>query len=248
MKILKFSKTDLLPIFVLATLGLSVLSLGWQAANTLAINRESRKPTPTLVQLADGQAVGVSSMAHHERTPETIKRFVHEALALTFNWSGTLPPETPQEERMPKPDPGVKITSSRMGGTSNLVTTASWQASFAYSEDYRNELLRVLAQLTPRGVFSRDMEALLVVRHISEPEQVEAGKWRVELVADRILFDRSNRQGYPIAFNREIFIQAVPQPISPLGDNASFLEKTVYKIRQAGLDIYAMRELERGDL
>ncbi len=248
MKRLSFSKTDLLPIFVLASLGLSILSLGWQAANTLAINRESRKPAPTLVQLVDGRAIQVSPMGEQERTPEAVKHFVSQTLYLLFNWSGTLPPANPQEERIPKPDPGVKVTSRQQGGVGTLITTSSWQASFALSETYRNEFLEILAGLTPREVFARSLEAVLIIRHISEPEQIEPGKWKVNVVADRILFDRSNNQGKPIAFNREIFVQAVPQPISPLKDKASPLEQTVYETRQAGLEIHAMRELKQGDL
>lgn len=247
MKMLKVNKTDVLPLFVLLALGLHLVSLGWQAANTLAINRQSRKPAPALVQLVDGRPVRVASIGDQERIPEVVRRFVSETLVLMFNWNGTLPPTTPEEERNPRPDEGIKVNADG-AGSGQLVTTASWQASFALSENFRPEFLALLAQLTPRQVFARSMESVLIIRDISEPEQIEVGKWKVEVIADRVLFDRSNQQGNAIKFNREIYVQAVPQPLSPLGDKASDLEKTIYSIRQAGLEIYAMRELERGNL
>lgn len=243
MKVLKFAKTELLPLFVLATLGLNLLSVVWQAGNTLAIYRESRKEIPTLVQLVDGRAVKVAAMGNQERSPETIVRFVKETLTLMFNWSGKLPGANLEQTQSREPDLGKQI-----GSNANLVTTASWQAGFAFSEDFRTSFLEKVAQLTPREVFSGNAQAVLIIRHISEPELIEKGRWKVQLIGDLAFFNSQDDAGRAIPFNKEVFVQAIAVPVSPLGESASVLEKTIYGVRQAGLEIYAIRELERKNL
>ena len=243
MRILKVAKTELLPLFVLATLGLNILSVFWLAANTIAIYRESLKEIPTLVQLVDGRPVRVAAMGNRERSPETIVRFVKETLTLMFNWSGQLPPTNRQETQSIDKDLGKQI-----GSNANQVTTASWQAGFAFSEDFRTSFLSKVATLTPREVFSGNAQAVLIIRHISEPELLEKGRWKVQLIGELAFFNATDDSGRAIPFNKEVFVQAVAVPVSPLGESASVLEKTVYGIRQAGLEVYALRELSRKNL
>ena len=125
LRLAKVEKTDLLHLFVLATAGVQVLTLIWLSANTLGLYKMSNKPTPSLVQMSDGRPLKAVPIGSKERTPATIQRFVSETFTLLFNWSGTLPPTTPEEFTSPKPDPGKKLSKG-----ANLVATASWQAGF----------------------------------------------------------------------------------------------------------------------
>lgn len=235
--------TNYLPLFVLGSVGLQLVILVFLFVQAGALSRLSRQAAPTLVQMQDGQAIRVGAMEAQDRTPETIRRFVNDTLVLMFNWSGSLPAATAEEASQPQPDPGLPVEMDRGKGQ---VATASWQASFAFSEDFRQDFLKRVAELTPPGVFSGTTQVVMVVNHVSEPEVVGEGRWKVDVVAHLYVFDETNALGEAIPFNREVFVEAVTAPAVPDGETP--LEQAIYAIRQAGLQIYAIRELNREDL
>ncbi|WP_218082510.1 hypothetical protein [Anthocerotibacter panamensis] len=239
-RLLQERRKDILPLFVLATFISQVFVILLLMFQGTLINQLSRKAPPTLVQLVDGQAVQVGPMDHLERTPEIVRRFVGETMSLMMNWSGTLPPETVEESKVPKPDPGVGIGGKR-------IATATWQAGFALSEDFRRPFMETLAQLTPPEVFGNGTQVVLVVRNIGNPEKIGEGRWRVAMVANVVVFRKDQDSlGKAIPFNKDIYVRAVEA--SPTLENTTPLQKAIYRIRQSGLEIYAIRELEQGGL
>ena len=235
--------TNYLPLFVLGSVGMQLVILSVLFLQASALSRLSRQAAPTLVQMQDGQAIRVAAMGSQERSPETIRRFVNDTLVLMFNWSGRLPTATADEASQPKSDPGLPVEVER---GKRKVATASWQASFAFSEAFRQAFLQRVAELTPPGVFSGTTQVVMVVTHVSHPEEVGDGRWKVDMVAHLYVFNDANALGKAIPFNREVFVEAVTAPAVPDGDTP--LEQAIYHIRQAGLQIYAIRELEREDL
>lgn len=247
MRVLKVKKPDVFPAFVLGTLILQSLVLVILFGELYLMARLSRKPAPSLVQLVDGRAIQTAPQGHLERTPETIRRFLNETMTLMFSWSGTLPPETVEEAKSPKPDSGVLVQNKQMRG--NRVTTATWEASFALAEDFRKPFVEKLATLTPDSVFDKKgTKGLLVIRRIGEPQAIAPGKWKVAVIANLILFSSQDRVGSAIPFNKEVFVAATTPPTQPLAEKADGLEQIVYRTRQAGLEIYAMRDLPKEDL
>lgn len=240
--IFKLPKTDLLPLFVLATFGLQLLGLVWLFANTAATFRLATKPTPSMVQMADGRAIKVAAWGSRERSPLTTRRFVAETMALMFNMSAELPAQNAEELQTQQPDQGYDL------GNNKLITTASWQASFVATEDFRVELLDLVAELTPKDLFLGKTKVVLITRYLSDPEVVAPGQWKVQLIGDLVYVSATDKAGYSTPFNKEVFVQAVDPPVTPLENSASVLEKTVYSVRQAGLEIYGMRELEKTNL
>ncbi|MEM8804449.1 MAG: hypothetical protein AAGF01_00155 [Cyanobacteria bacterium P01_G01_bin.38] len=235
--------THYMPLFVLGSVGLQLLILVILFLQAGALSRLSRQPPPTLVQMQDGEAIRVSAMGSKDRSPETIRRFVNDTLVLMFNWSGSLPATTAEEASQPKTDPGLPVEVEQ---GKRKVATASWQASFAFSEDFRQEFLQRVAELTPPDVFAGGTQVIIVVNHVSEPEIAGEGRWKVDMVSHLYVFNEANALGEAIPFNREVFVEAVTAPAVPAGKTA--LEEAIYSIRQAGLQIYAIRELEREEL
>lgn len=247
MQILREKKSNIFPIFVLATLlcqaGILLITL----FELVLTHRLANRPTPNLVQLVDGRAIQVTPQEYLDRSPQTIRRFVNETMTLMFSWSGTLPPATVEEAKAPQPDPGVAVNSQ--GAGSKKVATATWQASFALSEDFRKSFVTKMADLTPQDIFQgQGNQGLLVIRRVSEPQVVEEGGWKVALVSNLVLFSRQDQVGNAVPFNKEIFIRAVDPPALPLEEQSSGLEQIVYRTRQAGLEIYAIRDLPREDI
>lgn len=233
---------NLFPISVLLGIGLNLFVVLMVITQGLKINKLETKDPPRLVQMVDGRSIAVAPIDHNERTPESIRRFVNDTMTLMFTWSGTLPPQTPQEAKVPLPDPGVRLKTPK--GGFETVTTASWEASFALSTAFRREFIMAIAALTPEGVFKRGEQVVLVVQTVGDPVSIREGEWKIDLVGSLLVFDGRDKSGETIPFNKEIFVRAVEPPAMPLGENSTELQKTVYRVRQAGLEIYKIRDLE----
>ena len=172
--------TNYMPLFVLGSVGLQLVILVILFLQAGALSRLSRQAPPTLVQMQDGQAVRVAAMDAQDRSPETIRRFVNDTLVLMFNWSGSLPATTAEEASQPKADPGLAIEGER---GKQKVATASWQASFAFSEDFRQDFLQRVADLTPPDVFTGGTQVVIAINHVSDPAIAGDGRWKVDVVA-----------------------------------------------------------------
>ena len=235
---------DVLVVSILfGILGLSALnSLGLIALIGAYASLASQKP-PTLVQLSDGKAITAIASEHKTRSPELVKQFVTQQVMALMTWTGELPSDASQNSK-PLLDTGVEVTADK--GLKKKITTTAWQASFAFSEDFRKGLLASIAELTPTEVFSGGSKVILVPQTITVPEEIEKGKWKVNLVANLVTFSPLNQVGESVPFNKEIFIQAIDVP--KIKADASPLEQAIFKVRSSGLEIYAMRDLTRNDL
>lgn len=248
-RLLKIPKTEVMPLFVLGTGVLQIGILFLLIFEGVWLSRLSRKPPPSLVQLVDGRAVRVAPMENVSRTEETIKHFVGQTMALMFNWSGTLPPASkPGQKNVPLPDPGVPIQTQKIGSKGEKVTTPSFEASFAISENFRPEFLQKLATLTPRSIFSGSTQVMLLVTHLSEPQQLGPGQWKVKMVANLLTFEQGDNTGKAIPFNKDVYVRSIDTPLLPLPEGVSSIHRTAYQIRQAGLEIYAIRDLQREEI
>ena len=246
----KNSRGTLLTIFVIATGLVQVLILLQQTVATLWIAKLARKPPPSLVQMLDGKPVQVSATDAQVRTPETIKRFTSEMMTMLFSARGTLPSDDSSGETKNIRDEGVELSGLSIKGRNKRIPTPAFEASFALSEDFRREFLADLAELTPPLVFTGNTQTMLVIRHLSEPKQIYndlgeviAGEHLLEMIADLFVFTPTNRAGKTIPVNKKIYLKAVHPHSHPLADGATEVEKAIYRIRTAGLEIYRLGDL-----
>jgi hypothetical protein len=240
----KLSTGDTLALFAVATFGLHIITFLILILIYGSYSQLNKKPVPTLVQLETGSAIKVAPLGNRDRTPQVISRFVSDTMTLMMNWSGNLPPTTVEESAKPKPDKGISIGERGLRG--NKVTSGAWQASYALSEDFRKEFLKMLADMTPPGVFKGTTQVVLVPLSIQSPIKIEEGKWKVKMIANLTIFDRGNNLGEVIPFNKEIFVRAVEAPESPA--NISGLAAVIYQVRASALEIYAIRDLPQENL
>lgn len=243
-RFMKMSRPDLLYLFVLVTAGLQTVNFFWGAANSIGLLVVARKEVPSLVQLTDGKVVAVSAMGSRERTSAAIRTFTGDVLTLMFNMTGELPTSNSSASSInSQRDPGVMLND-----TQDRITTASWQASFALASEFRSEMLRYIAKLTPKTVFEGRRRVVLVTRYIGEPEQIRSGVWKVQYIGELLTFSSIDEFGKAAPFNKDVYLRVVDPPRTPLQQGATELEKTVYALRQAGLEMYALREFERKNL
>ena len=81
------STENLLPLFVVISLGLNALCLLAMLILGAVTARLANRPVPTLVQTVNGESILTESMDHLDRTPETIRSFTKDALTMMFTWS-----------------------------------------------------------------------------------------------------------------------------------------------------------------
>ncbi|NJO65327.1 MAG: hypothetical protein HC836_46715 [Richelia sp. RM2_1_2] len=240
----KLSNGDTLALFAVGTFGLHLITFFMLILLYGSYSQLNKKPPPSLVQLETGKAIQVASLGNLDRTPQVVSRFVSDTMTLMMNWSGTLPPDTVEENAKPLQDKGVDIGQHE--ARRSKVPLGAWQASYALSSDFRSEFLKKLASMTPPGVFKGTTQVVLIPLSIQSPTKIEEGKWKVKMIANLNVFDQTNNLGEVIPFNKEIFVRAVVAPSSPV--NTNNLAEVIYQVRASGLEIYAMRDLSEENL
>jgi hypothetical protein len=162
-----------------------------------------------------------------------------------FNWSGMLLNQTISDRAVPLRDRGILISTPQ--GGNNKVTTSSWIASFALSEDFRRGFLREIAAITPPEVFINDnqqgLSAELMIKRIDLPEKIVSGQWKVGLVADLIQKRRADSSKIITPFNKDILVRATDYFSYPLADNITDLQRAIYAVRSSRIEIYEIRNL-----
>jgi hypothetical protein len=238
---LKVEKSDrnLVALCTLITAGISGLALLLQLVILGNVVSIAKKPAPSLVQLSDGQAIKVKAIGSTERSLEVVQNFTTDSLIMLMSWTNELPTIKGQARAE---DKGF-LVKTKTG--EKLLTLGTFQASFVFSDQLRDEIVKILAEMTPPDVFKGTIKTTLKFQHVTIPAPIEQGKWRVNVVGTLLQYQPGRGDTVKIPFNKEIIVQSIDTPALPAGGKFSNeLEAVVYNIRQAGLEIVAMKDLE----
>lgn len=240
MSFLNRKDSSLLPIFVIGTCLVQGVLFVVVVITFGKIDKIANFKTPNLVELADGTTARVIPLPHNERSSQVISTFVGRTITALMSWNA-LTQTSPNNDSSnldsilkPQLDEGVQIGDKK-------VTTATWQAGFALPEDFRVAFLTELANLTPQEVFMGKTQSLLIIQHLSEPQKAGEGKWKLDLVANLVIFESGKQAGKAIAFNKTVFVRSIDTPLPT--KNATELQMTAYKARRDGLEIYRIQDL-----
>ncbi len=241
LKIDKGSK-NIVALVALISIGISGLTLILQLVVLGSVVSIARKPAPSLVQLSDGQAIKVQAIGSYERAPDVVQRFVTDSLTMLMSWTN----EIPGTEGEVKPIDQGSLVKTKQGD--KRITATAFQASFTLSDELRDEMMKILADMTPAEVFKGDVKTTLKFQHVTVPApigDIQNGRWKVNVVATLIQYQRGRGDTVKIPFNKEIIVQAIDTPQLPkAGKFANEIESLVYTIRQAGLEIVSMKDIE----
>jgi hypothetical protein len=241
LKIDKGSK-NIVALVALISIGISGLTLLLQLVVLGSVVSIARKPAPSLVQLSDGQAIKVQAIGSYERAPDVVQRFVTDSLTMLMSWTN----EIPGTEGEVKPIDQGSLVKTKQGD--KRITTTAFQASFTLSDELRDEMVKILADMTPAEVFNGDVKTTLKFQHVTVPTligDIQNGRWKVNIVATLIQYQRGRGDTVKVPFNKEIIVQAIDTPQLPkAGKFANEIESLIYTIRQAGLEIVSMKDIE----
>ncbi|MDZ8027351.1 MAG: hypothetical protein RMX35_00795 [Nostoc sp. DcaGUA01] len=234
---------SVLTIFAIATFSLHILVLLLFLFQGITIRQLSLRKPPNFVQLIDGKTV--AEIDDLKRDPEAIRQFISKTMIAMFKWSGTLPPQRIEEVANPKSDLGILIRTPQ--GGSQKISTTTWIASFALSEDFRKGFLSTIAEITPPEVFSENrnqgMTSELVIKRIYQPKEIAPGKWRVGMVADLIQKNRGDDRRVITPFNKDFLVRAADYFPNPQIESGTDLQKAIFSVRADRLEIYEIRDL-----
>jgi hypothetical protein len=232
---LRIDSSDILPM---AFAGLSIATIILSAGTLwlgFSFSKLAKQKPPTLVQQVDGKAFTVRPSAYTYREPEVIRRTISDWSVMTFTWGK--PPGTDKADI----DPG-KVVSAKQ----ERIPQTAWEASFLLAPDFRDTFIQQLAtEIVPQEVFQGQVAGVLVPQNLSAPESVGEGRWRIDMVATRIIFDNANPAGRSIPFNRTFFIKAIPPPQNPLPNPTNDYQRIVYSMLERGVQIEEIRPLDR---
>ncbi len=208
-------KTNILPFLAVATFSLNIFALLVLMFHGSMLQQLNRKNAmPSLVQLADGSAITVDSKQNSERTPEIIRRFVGETMTLMMTWS----PKQPQRI--------VQQISSDL-----------------LANGFRQKFEKEISNLTP-GNQSSGIESVLILQRVSQPTQIEDGKWRVEMLANQLSLTSFDPLGNSTPFNKQILVRTIKDSETPLPNTPLPLSLSVHRLGEARLEIYNICDIK----
>lgn len=227
---------NVLPLFVLLNLVLTVLVLlvlFFQGASLFSL---SRKPTPTLVQMVNGKSILAESYDWEERTDATITNFVQEILPLLRWKSDKLPKNF--EDALENKLVSVPMLNNIKIPRINYV--ASFALSDGFSKAYLQSLVDLNNQYKQRGV----KEVVLQISTLFPPRRVGESprKWTVDVIAALKLFGSGNELLEIEPYNNRIHLQAVQVPKFVIEPTPA--ESLVHNIRTNGLMITLIEPLK----
>jgi hypothetical protein len=227
------------PAAVIVLLILNILVLVTGTISFYLLYRIAMRPLPTLVQVPDsGEVNVVTSRPSSYREPAVIKKFVGDTLAALFNWTSRYEVEE-RGERQLEDDPGIEVARKKDGVY--RVPTYVWQSSFAIAESERIAILQSLAETIPPGVWGGTAYGNLKIRYLNEPESIDPGLWRVRVIADLVIVDRSSPAGRAVPMNATLRVRAVENLRPPLEETQAPIAQFIHRARLARLEIEQVR-------
>jgi hypothetical protein len=212
-------KNNPLPLLAIGTFGLHIFTLLLLIFHGSMLQQLGRQLTPqSLVQLVDGRTITADPQENLNRQPETIRRFVGETMSLMLTWSQQQPP------------PQVWEISSQL-----------------VADDFKQKLKSELTKLNPDSQFenvNRGAENVLVIQKISQPTEISNGNWKVEMLANQLIFNSYDRLGKSVSFNKQILVRAIDEPATSLPNAALPSHFAAYRLGEARLEIYNICEIK----
>jgi hypothetical protein len=226
-------------IFALVSTGFSAITmllLFIVLGNVISI---AKKPAPSLVQMNNGQAIRVKAIGSKERSLDVVQSFTTDALTMLMSWTNELPIAKGEAKSL---DKGFTV-KTKTG--EQLITMSTFQASFVFADGLRDEMVKILAEMTPPDVFKGNIRTALKFQHVTIPVQVEEGKWRIKVIGTLLKYQPGRGDTTRVSFNKEIVVAAIDTPEQLAGGTISNeITAVVNNIRQAGLEIVSMKDIE----
>ena len=194
------------PYFLFGILGLTLFNTLLIVALFGAVASVEEKSKRRLVEDSSGNIKSVVALDSSIPSDSTIQAFVNTTLFNLHNWRGVLPPEKDADIGQTRPDPGVSISDDNK----NKVPYMVWRTGFSLEAGFRQEYLKKLSTIVPKGVFASPPTAIGIpeVREVGIPQKISPREWKVTYHGYLGLFNNSNLQRtIPLKYN--VFVRRI---------------------------------------
>lgn len=150
---------------------------------------------------------------------------VIDFIRLTFEWDNKLPGTDRLDEK-----------GTRISGSSEVVPTKAYLASYLLEDGFRTEFLKELSKLVPKDVYSGGRTAVVRIYSISTPRQISRSRWEVDTVVSRIEKGQGSiGDKREVRFNRTYTLQAiVPDELVLAEDEPDLFRRQVNELLKNG--------------
>jgi hypothetical protein len=213
------------------------------------------KPLPDLVQQDNGVMARVRPLdTRTDSVPDQVVSFLEARLPRVYTWSGLIVnPDDPAGLSYIR-DSGVSVAATK--GDSILIPTPVYNEQFIFDEPIRESMLKAIAQMIKDGevdkkIFANDPAQPAIASiyrfiprgKIQYPIEVSAGRWKVRVAADIVLFSPSDTLGVKpkqiAEFVQDVYVRKA-SPIPQLFVNDQKRQDLVWYGRKDGFVIDAM--------
>lgn len=203
-----------------------VLLLGF-FLNSSRLSKLANQRSPTLVQLVDGQSVIGQAYRYDYRDPKLLQNTAQQWVSLTYSWG------FPKSEKlMELPGEGLSGIVAEKG----LVPMTTEVASHLLTPDARDEFLRGFSNDVFSQAYQGNQASNFRPLQMLEPEETENG-WVVEVIGERHITTPTNEVGILRPVRLAVHLIATEPSEKPVVENATELEKEVYKLLQSGVRV-----------
>ena len=227
----KIGGDNLLPLsMMIMACSTMLLALGflWQGGKLARIANNAH---PTLVQSAAGQSFIALPKAYDYRSPQLLQNTARDWAMLTFSWGETASGVVAGS---------IDLTDHESG----KIPLSAYKASMLLSDDFRDTFLSsYTADVFTREAVQGALSSLYVPLQMLPPEEIEPGRWQVEVLGSRYISTPNNPAGKMVPANFLVEMIAAEIPQSPLEDEASASIKAVYQLFEAGIRITKVEEI-----
>ncbi|MGB7249464.1 MAG: hypothetical protein WBC73_11035 [Phormidesmis sp.] len=208
---------------------LTLLMMFWLAAS---VSRLTNRHEPTLVQQVGGQAFVAKPVDYNYRDPQVLQNVAREWALLNFSF-GTLPQINHQTEEV------------SYEGTS--LPEQSVTASYLFTDRTRDAYLKGFADnIYTESARRSGLSSLYMPYRISAPEQLEPGRWAVDVIGSRLITTPENPSGELIPTNVRLELVAAEVPLLALEEDPTDAAKTTYRLLESGVRIDKITALKEG--
>lgn len=227
----KIGGDNLLPLsMMIMACSTMLLALGflWQGGK---LARIANNEHPTLVQSSAGKSFIALPQAYDYRSPKLLQSTAKDWAMLTFSWGETASNVVPGS---------IDLTEHESG----KIPLSAYKASMLLSDDFRDNFLSTYtANVFTREAAQGALSSLYVPLQTLPPEEIEPGRWEVEVLGSRYISTPHNPAGRIVPANFRIEMIAAEIPQSPLAEDASASVKAVYQLFESGIRITKVEEI-----
>lgn len=221
----RLDRQSYIPIAFLVLASSQLLMLVGFALNSMRLSRLANQRPPTLIQMVDGQSIVGQAYRYDYRDPKLLQNTAERWVALTYSWGH------PRSENLMQL-PGDDFLSTNAG----YIPMTTDVASHLLTPDARDEFISGFSADIFSQAYQGNQASAFRPLQMLEPEKTETG-WMVEVLGERHVTTPSNQVGILVPVHFEIYLIATEPVDQPVVENASELEKEVYKLLQSGVRV-----------